>query len=83
MLYGKVRKRAGEIIRDLCKQWDLEIIEGHAMPDHIHACISIPPKYSVANAIGFLKGSDCIVSLEQWEWGSIFGYGDTMSAQWV
>ena len=60
VLYGKVRQRAGEIIRELCRQRGLEIIEGHAMPDHIHTCISIPPKYSVANAIGFLKGKSAI-----------------------
>jgi len=60
VLYGKVRRRAGEIIRELCGQRDLEIIEGHTMPDHIHTCISIPPKYSVANAIGFLKGKSAI-----------------------
>ena len=60
VLYGKVRKRVGEVIRELCRQRDLEIIEGHAMPDHIHTCISIPPKYSVANAIGFLKGKSAI-----------------------
>ena len=60
VLYGKVRRRTGEIIRELCLQRDLKIIEGHAMPDHIHTCISIPPKYSVANAIGFLKGKSAI-----------------------
>jgi len=60
VLYGKVRRRTGEIIRELCRQRDLEIIEGHTMPDHIHTCISIPPKYSVANAIGFLKGKSAI-----------------------
>jgi len=60
VLYSKVRERVGEIIRELCRQRDLEIIEGHAMPDHLHACISIPPRYSVANAIGFLKGKSAI-----------------------
>ena len=60
VLYGKVRRRVGEIIRELCLQRDFEIIEGHAMPDHIDMCISIPPKYSVANAIGFLKGKSAI-----------------------
>ena len=60
VLYGKLRSRPGEIIRELCLQRDLKIIEGHAMPDHIHTCISIPPKYSVANAIGFLKGKSAI-----------------------
>ena len=60
VLFGKVRRGAGEIIRELCLQRDLKIIEGHAMLDHIHTCISIPPKYSVANAIGFLKGKSAI-----------------------
>lgn len=46
----------GEIIRELCLYRDLEIMEGHAMPDHSHACICMPPKHSVTNAIGFLKG---------------------------
>jgi len=45
---------------DTIKQWarikGIKIIEGHAMPDHIHLCVSIPPKYAVANAIGLLKG---------------------------
>jgi putative transposase len=60
MLYGKTRRRVGEIIQEFCLQRDLEIIEGHAMPDHIHSCISIPLKYGVANAIGFLKGKSAI-----------------------
>ena len=50
LLYGKVRKRIGKVIREMCRQRDLEIIEGHAMADHIHACINIPPRYSVASA---------------------------------
>lgn len=84
VLYGKLRSRLGEIIRELCLQHDFKIIEGHAMPDHIH-CIGIPPKYSVANAIGFLKGEAlfaCIMNLEPWEWGSISGFEVTMLAQW-
>ncbi|MCW9096843.1 MAG: IS200/IS605 family transposase [Ignavibacteriaceae bacterium] len=55
-LYGTKR----QIVVDTIKQWarikGIEIIEGHAMPDHIHLCLSIPPKYSVANVIGLLKG---------------------------
>jgi putative transposase len=51
-LYGAKR----QIVVDTIKQWarikGIEIIEGHAMPDHIHLCLSIPPKYAVANAIG-------------------------------
>ena len=55
-LYGTKRR----IVVDTIKQWarikGVEIIEGYAMPDHIHLCVSIPPKYSVAHTIGLLKG---------------------------
>jgi putative transposase len=47
-------------LREICEQFDLELIEGHAMPDHVHLCLSMPPKYSVANAIGRLKGKSAI-----------------------
>ena len=54
-LYGTKRR----IVVDTIKQWarikGIEIIEGHALPDHIHLCVSIRPKYAVANAIGLLK----------------------------
>ena len=56
VLYGKIRRRVGEILRDLCRQRGIEMVEGHLMPDHIHMCLSVPPKYSIAFAIGFLKG---------------------------
>ena len=57
-LYGKFRKRVGEILRDLCRQRGVELLEGHLMSDHIHMCISVPPKYSIAFVIGFLKGNE-------------------------
>jgi putative transposase len=59
-IYGEVRKKIGGIIRDLCRQKGIEIHEGHAMPDHIHLMLSIPPKYSVSNTIGFIKGKSAI-----------------------
>ena len=59
-LYGKLRKRVGDVIRDLCRQRGIEMVEGHLMPDHIHMCLSIPPKYSVAFAIGFIKGKSAV-----------------------
>jgi putative transposase len=59
-LYGKVRKRFGEIIHQLCKQKGVKLIEGHAMVDHVHVCLSIPPKYSVSHIVGFLKGKSAI-----------------------
>jgi putative transposase len=60
ILYGQVRKRAGAILRLLAKQKTVEVLEGHAMPDHIHMMLSIPPKYSVAMIIGFLKGKSAL-----------------------
>jgi len=60
ILYGKTRKKIGEIIRDLCRYRGLDLMEGHAMPDHIHLCLRIPPKYSVAHAIGYLKGKSAV-----------------------
>ena len=59
-LYGKFRARVGQIMKDLCKQRGVELIEGHLMPDHIHMCLSIPPKFSIAFVIGFLKGKSAV-----------------------
>ena len=61
VLYGKLRGQIGEILRDLCRQKDgLELLEGKAMPDHIHLLLSVPPKYSIAMTIGYLKGKSSI-----------------------
>ncbi len=59
-LFGKFRVRVGEIIKDLCRQRGVELIEGHLMPDHIHMCLSVPPKFSIAFVIGFLKGKSVV-----------------------
>jgi putative transposase len=59
-LYGKIRSRIGDMIRELCRHKDVTLLEGHAMPDHIHVCLSIPPKYSVSMVIGYLKGKSAI-----------------------
>jgi putative transposase len=56
-IFGKLRKDIGRILRELCEQFDIELIEGHAMPDHVHLGLSIPPKYSVATASDVSKGS--------------------------
>ena len=60
ILYGQLRKRVGRILRELCDQRGVELIEGKAMADHVHLCLSIPPKYSVAHTIGFLKGKSAV-----------------------
>ena len=59
-LYGKFRRKVGDIFRHLCRQRGVELLEGHLMPDRVHMCLKIPPKYSVAHAIGFLKGKSAV-----------------------
>jgi len=60
VLFGKIKRRVGEILRELCRQKGIELLEGHAMNDHIHMCISVPPKYRIAMTIGYLKGKSAI-----------------------
>ena len=69
LLYGGLRNQLGTIFRELCRQKGIELIEGHAMPNHVHICLSIPPKYSVAYTIGFLKGKSAIRIHRQYEQG--------------
>ena len=59
-IYGSLRKDIGRILRELCRQHGVELVEGYAMKDHIHMLLMIPPKFSVANTIGFLKGKSAI-----------------------
>ena len=60
VLYGKLRAHAGRIIRELCVQYGVELVEGHMIADHVHAILSIPPKLSVARVMGFLKGKSAV-----------------------
>lgn len=59
-IFGAIRKHLGEILHELAKQKECKILEGHLMSDHVHMCISIPPKYSVANVVGYIKGKSAI-----------------------
>ncbi len=52
-LYGRTRRAIGKILRELCRQKDVELVEGKAMPDHIHMLLSVPPKYSIAMTMGW------------------------------
>ena len=49
-----------EMLKDLASQKECKILEGHLMPDHVHILISIPPKYSVSQVVGFIKGKSAI-----------------------
>jgi putative transposase len=59
-IFGHLRQQIGGILRQLCEQEKVELVEGHTLSDHVHLCLSIPPKFSVANTIGFLKGKSAI-----------------------
>ena len=64
-IFGKVRKVLGTVFHELARQKECRIIEGHLLQDHVHMCIAIPPKYSVASVIGFLKGKSAIAIARQ------------------
>jgi len=59
-LYGELRQNLGEVFRNLAKQKECVIVEGHIMPDHVHMLISIPPKHAVSQVVGFIKGKSAI-----------------------
>jgi len=60
VFYGQVRRDLGGVFRSLALQKESRIEEGHIMPDHIHMLISIPPKYSVSQVVGFMKGKSAL-----------------------
>ena len=64
-IYGQYRESIGQIIRQLCNYKGVEIIEGHLMPDHIHLLVSIPPKYSVSQFMGYLKGKSSLMIFDK------------------
>jgi putative transposase len=59
-IFGALRRHLGEIFRELAKQRDSVVVEGHLMSDHVHICLSIPPKHSVSNVVGYIKGKSAI-----------------------
>ncbi len=60
VLYGTIREHLGEIFRRLARQKECEIEEGHLVADHVHMMISIPPKHSVSQVVGYIKGKSAI-----------------------
>ena len=65
VIYGKIKMDIGKIIRTLCEQKGVEIIEAEACPDHIHLLVSIPPKISVAAFMGYLKGKSSLMIFDR------------------
>ena len=64
-IYGQIKKDIGQILRTLCDQKGAEIIEAQACPDHIHMLLSIPPKYSVSQIMGYLKGKSSLMIFDR------------------
>ncbi len=60
VIFGALRKHLGEMLHELASHKESKIVEGHLMPDHIHMCISILPKYAVSNVVGYIKGKSAI-----------------------
>jgi len=60
VLYGQLRNHLGEVFRELARQKESRIEEGHLQVDHVHMVLSIPPKYAVAQVVGYLKGKSAI-----------------------
>ena len=66
VIYGKIKVDIGNMLRKLCEYKGIEIIEAEACPDHIHMLISVPPKYSVAQIVGYLKGKSSLMIFEKY-----------------
>src|SRR5437899_12079697 len=76
VIFGQTRRHLGPIFRALARQKECQIIEGHLLPDHVHMCIAIPPKYPVAFVSEFLKGKSAIaMSPLVWQRAECHGRG--------
>ena len=81
-LFGQIRRHLGTVFHELARRKECKIEEGHLMPDHVHMLISIPPKYSVAEVIGYserekldLDCAECGTQAAQFSWPQILGEG--------
>jgi putative transposase len=66
IIYGKIKQDIGQMLRKLCEYKGVEIIEAEACKDHIHMLVSIPPKYSIAQIMGYLKGKSSLMIFEKY-----------------
>jgi REP element-mobilizing transposase RayT len=80
LLFGQIKRQLGTVFHELARRKECKIEEGHLMPDHVHILISIPPKYSVAEVIGYLKGkkldldcAECGTQAAQFSWPQVLG----------
>ena len=66
VIYGQIKQDIGQMLRKLCEYKGIEIIEAEACKDHIHMLVSIPPKYSVSQIMGYLKGKSSLMIFEKY-----------------
>ena len=66
VFYGQRRYDIGQILRELCRWKNVNLLEAEACPDHIHMLVEIPPKISVSSFMGFLKGKSSLMIYEKW-----------------
>ncbi len=66
VFYGEKRQEIGAILRQLCKWKGVNILEAEVCPDHVHMLVEIPPKYSVSQFMGYLKGKSSLMVYEKW-----------------
>lgn len=66
IVYGKLRKELGTILRRLCEYKGVEVVEGTLCADHIHMCLAIAPKYSVSTIVGYIKGKSAMILFEKY-----------------
>ena len=67
LIYGHLRNFLGEVFHELSARKGCKIEEGHLMKDHVHMCISVPPKYAVSNVVGYIKGKSAIAIARQFK----------------
>ena len=65
IIYGKLKTEIGKILRTLCERKGIEMIEGNLCPDHVHMLLKIPPKYSVSQVMGYLKGKSSLIIFDR------------------
>ena len=59
-MFGRIRKHLGDVIRELARQKERQVLEGHLCLDHVHVYLAIPPKYAVSQVVGYIKGKSAI-----------------------
>ena len=64
-IYGKLKKDIGQILRELCQRKGINIIEAELCPDHVHMLIEVPPKYSISEIMGYLKGKSSLIIFDR------------------